>query len=82
MKLLLAALLSIAFIACEQKQEQPATSVTEKNKEMVKLAYSEVVAQQNYSLIDSFFATNILIIAHLKDRNRVLLVLRKRYLNF
>jgi predicted ester cyclase len=58
-KLLIAPLLCLAFIACEQKQEQPAPSVAEKNKEMVKRAYSEVVARQNYSLIDSFFATNI-----------------------
>jgi predicted SnoaL-like aldol condensation-catalyzing enzyme len=59
MKLLLAALLSIACIACEQKHGQPASSVAEKNKEMLKRACSEIVAGQNYSLIDSFFSTNI-----------------------
>jgi hypothetical protein len=49
---------------------------------MVKRAYLEVVARQNYSLIDSFFATNIFDHSAFEGQQQALLVLKKPYLNF
>ena len=65
MKLVLAAFLFLIFSACTPKQEQTdtatavITSTTEKNKELIKLVYTEIVNKRNYALIDSFFAPNI-----------------------
>ena len=65
MKLLLAAVLIIMFSACGPRQEQTNTTITEvastteKNKEMLRRAFSEVINLKKYALIDSFFATNI-----------------------
>ena len=65
MKLLLAAFLLILFGACTPKKEQTNTtttevaSTTEKNKELMRRAFSEVINKKNYPLIDSFFATSI-----------------------
>ena len=65
MKLLLAAVLIIMFSACGPRQEQTNTTITEvastteKNKEMLRRAFSEVINLKMYALIDSFFAENI-----------------------
>ena len=65
MKLLLAAFLFILVNACTPKQAQTntitvaATSIAEKNKELVKTVYADMVNKKNYALIDSFFALNI-----------------------
>ena len=65
MKPLLAAFLFILVNACTPKEEQTnktlaaTTSITEKNKELVKTVYTEMVNKKNYALIDSFFAPNI-----------------------
>jgi len=65
MKLLLAAFLFILVNACTPKQEQTnrtsaaATSIIEKNKELIKTVYIEMVNKKNFTLIDSFFAPNI-----------------------
>ena len=66
MKFLLAAFFFILFNACTPRQEQTntttvaAASATEKNKELVKAFYVEMVNKKNYALIDSFFAPNII----------------------
>jgi len=36
-----------------------ATNTTEKNKELIRRVYTEIVNKRNYALIDSFFAPNI-----------------------
>jgi len=65
MKFLLVAFLFIFVNACTPKQEQTNTitvaaiNITEKNIELVKQVYSEMVIKKNFSLIDSFFAPNI-----------------------
>ena len=65
MKLILAAFLLILFNACTPKKEQTISGVpdpsvaSEKNKELVRLVYYEMANKKNYTLIDSFFATNI-----------------------
>jgi predicted SnoaL-like aldol condensation-catalyzing enzyme len=65
MKLVLAAFLFLILSACTPKQEQTntaaaaTTNTIEKNKELVKLVYTEMVNKRNYALIDSFFAPNI-----------------------
>ncbi len=65
MKLIPAVFLLILSGACTSKQEQThttnviATSTTEKNKELVKTVFTEMVSKQNYTLVDTFFATNI-----------------------
>ena len=65
MKLLLAAFLIILFNACGPRQKQTNTATTEvvnaseKNKEMLRRAFSEVINLKNYALIDIFFAENI-----------------------
>lgn len=58
MKPILAASLILLFNACTNKQQQT-TSTSEKNKELVKRVYTELVSKQNYALIDSFFAPSI-----------------------
>jgi len=65
MKLLFAVFLFILFNGCTPKQEQTnttivaATNITEKNKELVKTVYTQMVNKKNFTLIDSFFAPNI-----------------------
>ena len=60
MKFLSAAVLSLVFIGCKPQPEHPNTAgVAEANKTLVKSVFSQMAAAQNYSLIDSFFATNI-----------------------
>ena len=65
MKLIIALFLLILCSTCTPKQEQTnsttaATNGTsEKNKELIKLVFSEVAAKRNYNLIDSFFAPDI-----------------------
>jgi len=65
MKPLLAAIFVTLLSTCTPKQEQvnsttsEVTSTTEKNKEMLRSAFSEVINKKNYILIDSFFETNI-----------------------
>ena len=63
MKFLFVALLLIIFNACTPKQEQAAATAainpTEKNKELVKLAYAEIVNKRNYAYIDSLCAPDI-----------------------
>ena len=65
MKLLFAVFLFILFNVCTPKQEQTnttivaATNITEKNKELVKTVYTQMVNKKNFTLIDSFFAPNM-----------------------
>jgi len=65
MKLLFAVFLFILFNGCTPKQEQTnttivaATNITEKNKELVKTVYTQMVNKKNFTLIDSFFAPNM-----------------------
>ena len=65
MKLLVACLLSSILSACTPKQEQTnavaaaTTNTTEKNKELIKSIYTEMVNKHNYNLIDTFFAPHI-----------------------
>ena len=67
MKLTFAALLLFIFSTCTPKQEQTnttaaavtTTNTTEKNKELIKFLYAEMVNKHNYNLIDSFFAPNV-----------------------
>jgi len=65
MKTMLVALLFSIISACTPKQEQTSaatavtSSTTEKNKELVKKVYTEMVNKRNYGLIDSLYATNI-----------------------
>ena len=66
MKLLFASLLLFIFNTCTPKQEQTntataavTTTTIEKNKELIKFLYAELVNKRNYNLVDSFFAPNI-----------------------
>ena len=65
MKLIPAAFLFLFFTACTPKTESTNTSTadpsnsTEKNRELVKRVYSDLVNPRNYALIDSFFAPTI-----------------------
>jgi len=65
MKLILAAWLFLIFNACTPKQEQANTEIAatdntkEKNKELIRNVYTEMVNKRNYKLIDSFFALDI-----------------------
>ena len=66
MKPILASVVFFIFSTCTPKQEQTNTataavtiSTTEKNKELIKFLYAELVNKRNYNLIDSFFAPNI-----------------------
>jgi predicted SnoaL-like aldol condensation-catalyzing enzyme len=64
MKFLFAIFLFAGLNACtsnQKKTETPgsATTITEKNKELVKRVYAEMANKQNYALIDSFFAPDI-----------------------
>jgi len=67
MKPIFAVLLLFMFSTCAPKQEQTNTATaavttintTEKNKELIKFLYAELVNKRNYNLIDSFFSPNI-----------------------
>lgn len=65
MKLFLIAILIILFSNCSPKQEHDnaaditANSVTEKNKELIKRVYTDLVSKQNYVFVDSFFALDV-----------------------
>ena len=60
MKVLFIATLVIIFCSCKSNLDQASgIAETEKNKELVKRVYSEMVSKQNMSLIDSFYADNI-----------------------
>lgn len=64
MRFLFTIFLFAGLNACSSDQQKsetpnPAFSVTEKNKELVKRVYSEMANKQNYDLIDSFFAADI-----------------------
>ena len=53
------------FIAVFSEEKEPksetnvVTNTTEKNKEIIKRVYTDMVNKRNYALIDSFFAPNI-----------------------
>ncbi|HEX7847153.1 MAG TPA: ester cyclase [Chitinophagaceae bacterium] len=62
MKLLFAAVLFLLINACnmhEEKNSSVQPSVQEKNKELIRTGFDNVVNKQNYSLIDSLFADSI-----------------------
>ena len=65
MKFLFAAMLFILFNACTPKKENTSTLVPmdnttqEKNKDLIRFGFAEVVGKQQYDLIDSLFAPNI-----------------------
>ncbi len=49
----------ISCTSAHEKKEAVNTSSAEKNKELIRRACAEMVNKQNYDLIDSFFAVNI-----------------------
>lgn len=64
MKLIVILILLTLVSGCtsETKQDQTAVagiSTEEKNKEMIKRAFNDLVAKKNYALIDSFFSPDI-----------------------
>ena len=64
MQFLLLAFAFVFFCSCDYNQDakpsaNTSSTATEKNKEIIRQVFSEMVVKQNYSLVDSFFATNI-----------------------
>jgi predicted ester cyclase len=60
MKLLFAIILFASVNACRSNLHEPGNSgMPERNKNLVKRAFNEMAAKQNYALVDSFFAVNI-----------------------
>jgi predicted ester cyclase len=59
MRTVFATLLLMIFLSCNQPPGRTASETATQNKALIRRAFAEMAAKQNYSLIDSFFAKNI-----------------------